>query len=122
DTDEAILLISGQINLAKEQLNLIINPHNRSLHLVSLRSPIHVTGSFKKPNVNGDKASLVARTGSALALGALTPAAALLPLINAGDAKDNGCNRLLEETRSKPVAPPPGKASQGKSAAGEPAR
>jgi hypothetical protein len=46
----------------------------------------------------------------------------LLPLINAGDAKDSGCNRLLEEAKIKPVAPPPGKTYQGKSAVGEPAR
>jgi uncharacterized protein involved in outer membrane biogenesis len=122
DTDDAILLISGQIDLAKEQLNLTINPRSKGLRLVSLRSPIHLAGSFKKPDVNVDKATLVAKAGSAIALGALTLPAALLPLINAGDAKDSGCNRLLEEAKIKPVAPPPGKTYQGKSAVGEPAR
>jgi uncharacterized protein involved in outer membrane biogenesis len=122
DTDDAILLIGGQIDLAKEQLNLTINPRSRSLRLVSLRSPIHVAGSFKKPDINVDKATLVAKAGSAIALGALAPATALLPLINAGNAKDSGCNRLLEEAKIKPVAPPPGKTYQGQSATGGPAR
>jgi uncharacterized protein involved in outer membrane biogenesis len=115
DTDEAVLLVSGQINLAHEQLNLTINPRSRGVHLVSLRAPIYVTGSFKKPSVNVDKGVLASKAGGAIALGALAPViTALLPLINVGNQTDSGCNRLLAEAQIKPVAPPPGKTAARK--------
>jgi uncharacterized protein involved in outer membrane biogenesis len=110
DTDEAVLLVNGQINLAREQLNLTINPRSRGVHLVSLRSPIYVTGSFKKPNVNIDKGVLASKAGGAIALGTLAPViTALLPLTNVGAEGDSGCNRLLAEAQIKPAASPPGK-------------
>lgn len=115
DTDEAVLLIKGQINLKNEQLDLTINPESRGARLVSLRAPLYVTGSFKKPEVNVDKGVLATKAGGAIALGVLAPiATAILPLVNMGGAKDSGCNKLLEEARTKPVAPPPGKPYRGK--------
>jgi uncharacterized protein involved in outer membrane biogenesis len=69
------LLITGQIDLAKEQLNLTIKPENKSLRLPSLRAPLYITGSFKKPDVDVDKGVLAAKAGSAIALGILAPAA-----------------------------------------------
>ncbi|MES2535554.1 MAG: AsmA family protein [Pseudomonadota bacterium] len=115
DTDEAVLLVAGQIDLAKEQLNLKINPRSRSFHLVSLRSPIYVTGKFKTPKVALDKGAIAMKAGSALALGFLAPLAALIPLMNAGGAEDSGCTKLLAEAKIKPIAPPPGKTYQEKS-------
>jgi uncharacterized protein involved in outer membrane biogenesis len=117
DTNEAVLLVDGQIDLAKEQLNLKINPRSRGFHLVSLRSPIYVSGKFKTPKVGLDKGAIALKAGSALALGLLAPVAALIPLINAGGAEDSGCNKLLAEAKIKPVAPPPGKTYRDKAAA-----
>lgn len=110
DTEEAILLITGDVDLAKEQLNLTIKPESKQLRLLSLRAPLYVTGNFKKPNVEIDKGVLAAKAGSAVALGILAPiATALLPLINVGEGEESGCNRLLAEAKKKPEAPPPGK-------------
>ena len=110
DTDDATLLVDGQVDLAKERLNLTIKPESKGVRVISLRAPIYVSGSFKAPQVNVDKGVLTLKAGGALALAAVAPAlTALIPLTNIGPDKDNGCTALLREAQRKPVAPPPGK-------------
>ena len=109
DTDNAILNITGNINLAQEQLNLTINTHSRGMRVFSLRAPIYIHGSFKQPHVSVDKGVMVMKAGSAIALVILAPVAALLPLIKTGPGEKNDCASLLAIARIKPVSPPPGK-------------
>jgi uncharacterized protein involved in outer membrane biogenesis len=109
DTDEAVLNVSGTINLADERLDLTLNPDTKSLRIFSLRSPLYVRGTFGQPSVSIDKGVLAARAGGAVALAVLAPVAALFPLINTGPGKDSPCAALLAEARIKPVAPEPGK-------------
>ncbi|HYD78859.1 MAG TPA: AsmA family protein [Paucimonas sp.] len=109
DTDEAALYIDGKVDLAQEKLDLTLRPDTKSPRVVTLRSPIHVGGSFKKPAVDVDKGTLAAKAGAAVALGIAAPvAAALLPLVNLGDPTDNPCGPLLAQASKKPKAPPPG--------------
>jgi AsmA family protein len=124
DTEDALIGVSGSIDLAQEQLDLTIAPNSKGLRIFSLRAPLYVRGSFKAPRVSVDKAVLAMRTGGAIALAAVAPAAALLPLINTGPRESSECARLLAAARVKPVAPPangisPPKSqdSRGKSAA-----
>ncbi|ATQ78212.1 AsmA family protein [Massilia violaceinigra] len=112
DTEEAAITAEGTINLANEQMDLTLNPKTKGLRIFSLRSPLHVRGSFSKPDVSVDKGVLALKAGGAVALGLAAPAAALLPLVNTGPGKDSGCARLLAEAREKPVAPPPGKSKR----------
>jgi len=114
DTDDAILDVSGNIDLAREQLDLTIRPKSKGLRVFSLRAPLYVRGSFKQPRVSVDKGVLALKAGSAIVLGALAPIAALIPLINAGPGENSECAKLLAEARVKPVAPPPGKTYRSK--------
>lgn len=109
DTDDAILAVSGNINLAQEQLDLTIHTDSKGLRVLSLRAPLYVRGSFKQPRVSVDKGVLAMRAGGAIALAVLAPVAALIPLINAGPGENSECAKLLAAARVKPVAPPPGK-------------
>jgi uncharacterized protein involved in outer membrane biogenesis len=109
DTDDAILNVSGNINLAQEQLDLTINPNSKGLRVLSLRAPLYVRGSFKQPRVSVDKKVLAMKAGGAIALSVLAPVAALIPLIKAGPGENSECARLLADARVKPLAPPPGK-------------
>lgn len=114
DTDDAILDISGNINLAQEQLDLTIKPNSKGLRVFSLRAPLYVRGSFKQPNVSVDKGVLAMRAGGAIALAVLAPLAALIPLIKTGPGENSECAKLLADARVKPVAPPPGKTYHSK--------
>ena len=109
DTDEATLDIQGTANLNQEQLDLKIKPKSKGVRVISLRAPLYIRGSFQHPNVSVDKGVMAMRAGGAIALAALSPFAALLPLINTGPKADSECARLLAEISVKPVAPAPGK-------------
>ena len=110
DTDAALIDVDGQINLAKETLALTIHPESKGVRLISLRSPLYVKGTFKKPDVGVDKGVVALKAGAAITLGAVaTPLAALLALINPGPARESPCASLLAQAQKKPVAPAPGK-------------
>lgn len=104
DTDESVVNVSGQINLSSEQLALEIQPRNKALRVISLRSPLYVNGTFKNPDVGVDKGAVALKLGAAVALGALAPAAALLPLLNVGSQELSGCAPLQALAGRKPQA------------------
>ncbi|HEY9146420.1 MAG TPA: AsmA family protein [Thiobacillus sp.] len=97
DTDITRIDGTGRIDLGQEALDLTIRPKTRKLSLVALRTPIHVHGSFSHPQVSLDKGRLAMRGLSSIALGAVNPALALIPLIDAGPGAESGCRRLIEE-------------------------
>ncbi|NOT69598.1 MAG: AsmA family protein [Methylophilaceae bacterium] len=109
DTDAAILMVNGQIDLAQEQLDLTIKPNSKGLRVFSLSAPLYVRGDFIQPQVTIDKGVLAMRVGGAIALAALAPFAAVIPFVVTGSSENSACAKLLAETRVKPVAPPPGK-------------
>ena len=114
DTDEAILNVTGNINLSQEQLDLTLKPDSKGLRVFSLRAPLYVRGSFQNPRVSVDKGVLALRAGGAVALAVLAPIAALIPLINTGPGESSECAKLLAVARVKPVAPPPGQTIRNK--------
>lgn len=114
DTEEAVLNISGDVNLANEQLDLTLKPDTKGFRVFSLRSPLYVTGTFSNPDVSVDKKVLGLRAGGAIALAVVTPFAALLPLINTSTQHDSACAALLAQARLAPVAPAPGQTSRAK--------
>jgi len=98
DTTDTNIAGSGSVSLGDEGLDLVIRPHPKDVSILSVRAPILIQGSFKKPRVLPDPATLAARVGVATALGVvLTPLAALIPLIEAGLGKDSDCHALVTE-------------------------
>jgi uncharacterized protein involved in outer membrane biogenesis len=121
DTQDAIVDVTGQINLATEQLNLDINPENKTLRMFTLRSPLYVKGTFKHPDVGVQKGPIIVRTGAAIALGIIaTPFAALLPLLNTGTNDTNDCAALLAGVNKAPKAPAAGKTRKAEPGAKQP--
>jgi AsmA family protein len=118
DSTDATITVAGNIDFAEEKFNLTARPESKGVRVISLRAPLYVSGTFKKPDVGVDKAAIAARAGAAAVLGiAAAPAAALLALIDPGPAEDSPCVPLLREAGKKPHAPPAEKAvaqTQGK--------
>lgn len=108
DTDDAVVAVDGTINLSSEAMNLDIRPKTKGLRIISLRSPLYVKGTFKNPDIGLYKGALAAKAGGAVALGVLTPLAAVIPLINPGRTEAIDCAKLLADYKEKPKAPPPG--------------
>ncbi|WP_246767203.1 AsmA family protein, partial [Bordetella pertussis] len=106
DTENAVVNITGSIDFRKELLNLDIDPDSKGFRLFSLRSPLYVKGSFKKPDAGVHVGPLAARGAGAVALSVLlTPAAGLLALIAPSTNDENHCATLLTEMRKPARAP-----------------
>jgi AsmA protein len=88
---------NGTINLKTEEMNLTLKPQPKDSGIGSLRTPLHVKGTFGKPDVGPDMGKLTARGGGALALGILNPLLAVLPLIEEGKGKDSPCTELIAQ-------------------------
>lgn len=116
DTEDAVVEVEGNINLARETLDLDILPRSKGLRLFSLRSPLYVEGTFKDPDVGVNKTAIALRAGAAVTLGAVAaPLAGLAALIHPGPEQDSPCASLLAEARKAPVAPPAGQSAKGRS-------
>jgi AsmA protein len=102
DTEVTTIVGSGSIDLARERLDLTLDQKTKNTSPVALRSPIHVGGSFAKPEVEVDKGRVALRGLGALALGLINPFLALIPLIDAGPGKDSDCAQLVRDARALP--------------------
>lgn len=109
DTVDTQIEGSGTVNLRDEQLDIVLKPHPKDVSILVVRSPVHIIGSFAKPDVRIDKGGLIKRGGSAVLLGLINPLAALIPLIETGTGTDANCKQLLatvEAAQREAVKPP----------------
>ncbi|HNE15186.1 MAG TPA: AsmA family protein [Rhodocyclaceae bacterium] len=97
DTERTLIRGEGQINLRDETLDLRLRASARDGSLLSLRGPLHLDGSFADPKVLPEPVPLGSRVAGAVALGLISPPLALLPLLEAGDARESACKRLLQQ-------------------------
>lgn len=108
DTDAALDTAKGTVSLADEKIDLSIHADPKKATPVALGGPIEVGGTFRKPSL-GLGAEAYARGGAAIALGALlTPVAAILGFIDAGDVKDADCSSLERQATNHSATVPPG--------------
>ena len=96
DTEVTTLFGSGSIDLAQEKLDLTVTQKTKNTSPLALRSPIHISGNFAKPIVKADQGRMAARALGALALGAINPLLALIPLIDPGPGQDSDCAQWLQ--------------------------
>ena len=97
--DTAVTNVTGEgsINLKTEEMNITLKPQPKDSGLGSLRTPLHIKGTFSEPKVGPDMGKLTARGGGAIALGILNPLLAILPLIEEGKGKDSNCSQLIAQ-------------------------
>lgn len=102
DTEVTTIIGTGSIDLGREELDLILNQKTKNTSPLALRSPIHVRGSFARPDITVDKGQLALRAFGAVALGLVNPVLALLPLIDAGPGGDSNCAQLVRDVKALP--------------------
>jgi hypothetical protein len=95
DSSEEKISGEGEIDFREERYRLRLNADSKRPSLVALRGPIRIEGTFKHPRVAPEAGPVVARVAAAVALGLLTPPAALLALVDPGGARDSDCAALL---------------------------
>ena len=109
DTTDSAIWIDGSLSLAKETLDLkaVVTPKDFSP--LTLRTPLLVRGTFADPVVSIEKGPLGRKLATSFLLALVNPLAALLPLIDRGDAdaaKANsiGCQALTQRGNAQRAA------------------
>lgn len=97
DTADTIIVGKGQISLKDETLDLEMRPRPKDRSILALRSPLVVGGTFKDPSFRPDFKRLGLRGAVAVALGTITPPAALLATIEVGPGEDSACGGQYAE-------------------------
>jgi uncharacterized protein involved in outer membrane biogenesis len=94
-----LINVDGTVNLATEEMMLDVYPHTKAFRVFSLRSPLYVRGTFKKPDVGVMKGPLIARGAAAIALGVVTPFASLLALVAPSNDQSSPCPGMIQNAR-----------------------
>jgi hypothetical protein len=104
DTTDTAILGGGTIDLDQRTIDFTLRPRPKDMSFLSIRAPIHVTGSLLKPDFQPDMSAVI-RGGAAVLLGALALPAAIIPLIETGPGQDSDCRALIDqvEKRSGPI-------------------
>jgi uncharacterized protein involved in outer membrane biogenesis len=100
DTEQTQILGGGGFDFAHERFDLIVEPRPKHAGILSLRTPVRLYGSFKRPAYRFEKGPLLARAGGAVALAAAAPLAALLPLVETGPGKTTDCAAVQRQVGS----------------------
>jgi uncharacterized protein involved in outer membrane biogenesis len=85
DTADSTVWADGTLSLRTEMLDLRAVVAPKDFSPLTLRSPLHVTGTFAKPLVSVEKGPLGVKLGSALLLALINPLAGLIPLLDTGN-------------------------------------
>lgn len=118
DTDDAVIDVSGYVDLAQEQLALDVTPKTKGSRVLTLRTPLYAKGTFANPDVGPYKTPIAIKAGAAAVLATVvSPLAALLPLVNVSKVPDTDCASAIANAQKPPVAKAPNvKAPKVKSA------
>ena len=118
DTDNAVINVTGDIDLSRELLNLDVRPYSKGMRIFSLHSPLYAKGSFEKPDVGPYKGPLALRAAATIALGVVALPAAALGTVNLGMAPVIDCPTELAKaihtrnaSKSEATAAPAAKVS-----------
>ena len=101
DTTDTTLWVDGSLSLATETLNLRATALPKDFSPLTLRAPLHVTGSFARPEVSLEKKPVGLKLAASALLALVNPLAAVLPLLDSGDIKEAkqraaGCRSLMK--------------------------
>lgn len=113
NTRDSTIWLDGAASLRSERLDVTAVASPKDFSPLSLRTPLHVRGSFSQPEVSLEVGKLAGKAGAAALLALLNPLAAIIPFIDPGadsEAKQAGakCAALVQKQGwiSKPVPRP----------------
>ncbi len=101
DTRDNTIFARGRIDLADGTIDMLVTPHPKDMQLVSLATPVKVTGRITDATVTPDADGVATKIGGML-LGVINPAFALLPLMQSGfDDYKGSCAAILKQRQSQ---------------------
>ena len=95
DTRDTLVRVDGTIDLGAEKLKLTAYPQPKDASLLSVRSPITVTGALRDPKVRPKAGPIVGRIAAAGLLALVNPLLAVIPFVETGTDEHANCQALL---------------------------
>lgn len=107
DTPRMTVAGEGTADLASERLKLRLDPKPKDASLLSLATPVNVTGTFANPVVRPDAVGLATGAAGAVAGNVLLPGVGLLlPLVSAGSDDKHPCLQAVKAAGPAAVPTP----------------
>ncbi len=100
DTGDNTIFAKGRIDLVNQKIDMVLTPNPKNMQLVSLATPMLVTGPIANPTVTPEAGGMVEKIGGML-LGVVNPALALLPLLETGFGDYQGSCAAIVKAREK---------------------
>jgi hypothetical protein len=99
DTRRITIGAAGTLNLESEELNLVIAPRAKRISLISLTSPVHVTGTLAAPEVAVTvlPRRRMAAAGTGALAGLINPGYLIFTFSQIGSRQANPCAAAVEE-------------------------
>ena len=94
DTDNVLIKGKGKIYIPKSKLDLKFTPKPKNHSLLSMATPISVTGNWASPTIAPTAGGLLKKIGGIL-LGTANPAALALSFLKLGSKDNNACVNML---------------------------
>lgn len=107
DTSDTVITGEGQVNLARETLDILFKPLPKDPSILSLRSPLRIGGTFGSPTTAPQTGALAGRIGLALVLGAINPLLALAATVETGPGENADCAGILKQAATPKAATQP---------------
>lgn len=102
DTGDTVFDGQAAIDLGNETLDMQVRPQPKDTSILSVRTPLHIGGSFARPVGRPEPGPLAARAAAALALGVINPLLALAATIETGPGQDADCVGTLRRAAAPP--------------------
>lgn len=115
DSSRVTVAGEGKIDLVRRLIDMRLVPQPKDPALLSLATPILVTGPLDDPNVAPDAVSVAKDVGTAVIGGLINPLAVLLPFMSTGSDDDPCPGAIAIAEGRKPQA----KSSGGKASGGD---
>jgi hypothetical protein len=100
DLDRLSIKGAGTVDLKTERIDLLLWPESRDRSLVSVSTPVRVTGTLADPNV-APQASSIVESVVWILLGANNPPVLLLGWLGSGAADGNACGIATDGTNGR---------------------
>lgn len=95
ETDRATIGGEAAVDLGSEAIDIALRTRNKDTNLLPLTPIVRITGTILDPQATTDVTEMLVRGGAGILLGAITPAAVLVPLVQPGSG-GRPCARALE--------------------------
>lgn len=100
DTTDSNIQGDANINLKNENLDISVEAHPKDKSILTLRTPITVTGTMKHPSIGINPSGLAGRGAGAAVLGVIFPPLAVIPFIELGLGEDSDCRDLIAQSKA----------------------